>query len=225
MRLFWKAVVAVTIGGLWPASASAFGNKHGRCAGSAGVTTVSVPATVTTTRTTVTSVPMVVTGGSSFVTGSSFSLAPNVVSVVPNTVHFGAPASVASVANTGDLATLNQSIQTLNATMTTTNTLLAKLVGGTGAPAPGTAPSPNPPFGSPFPPSGISDTGSGVAVPPYQRYEAAVDQALNTNPRDVPLAELLYKRNIDLQKRTVDDWNAANKRMADKIKAAGGQIP
>lgn len=219
MHLSWKVAAAVVIGGLSADPALAF-HKHGCTGGgtTSSVTTVSVPATVTTrTRTSFASVPAF--SGTSFGAPSSFnfSTAPSSFTLAPSSFTLIAPYGTNSTsgASSGDLATLNQSIQTLNATMATTNALLTKLVGGeTAAPPGGNNPPVGPPGGGFGPPSGLSGV-SGVPlahVSALEQYQLRFDAHIRAG--NLTDARHLWEKGVAYEKK----WNATNAEMEKKLK-------
>jgi len=155
--------------------------------------------------------PNFVTGSSlnftpNFVTGSSLNFTPNTVLTFgpPTGLNFNNSTSSGSV----DLATLNQSILTLNATMTQTNTLLAKLNGGDGGtPAPGTPP-PGGGFGAPL---SLSSTSPHMTA--LDRHKAHFEA--NIASGNLLEARQQWERSVAYQQK----WDAANKEMEAKLRA------
>jgi len=155
-------------------------------------------------------------------TGSSLNFTPNIVTgsslnFTPNTVlSFGPPAGLnfnnSSSSSSVDLATLNQSILTLNATMTTTNTLLARLNGGDPGTPPVTPPGTPNPFG---PPPGLSGTASisGQSLSALERHKLAFDAQIAAG--NVLEARHQWEKGVAYQQK----WDAANKEMEAKLKA------
>jgi len=233
MRLSWKVVAAVVIGGLWATPAFAFGHKNGCNGGTAGVTTVTVPATVTTTHTTtrpaffsasqsfMNSTPSFITSSPSFITSSpSFITSnPSVAFVHPGIATFNG-ATVSNFGSSTDNSALVQSIQALNATLTTTNTHLARIAArtpGTRSPGTGIPPlTPPPPIGFGAGTASIADVDTGV--PDHHFHEAAVNQYLRAGNRTAAMAQFtLSAGGLSDLKATVQDWEAANQRMAAKL--------
>jgi hypothetical protein len=229
MRLGWKLAAVAVIGGVWAAPASAFGKKHacgGTTSGTTAFTTVSGPMTLTTTRMSVTSFPAITTGG--------VMLSPNVLTFSQPGVNFGGFSSFGGFSGfglggaSGDLGTLNQSIQTLNQSIQTLNTTLAatnaqltKLVGppgGDGAVGDGNVPIPripDDPLGQ-----GLSGTVTGTAPRlPYHLYaERQIEQALAA--KDGARAAYYYHKNVEITEQRIKEMNDTRKRIDEKIKAA-----
>ena len=243
MRLSWRVAAAVVIAGLWVTPVSAFGHKkHG---GGAAVTTVSVPTTVSTvtTRSAFATVPAFVGSAgissiSAFPTINTISAFPtiNTISAFPTisagpTVAFlpGTASNGASVASSGDLATLNASIQQLNTTMQQTNRLLARLVGdepGGGGDGSIVDPPDSGFFGGQS--AGIASVGAAAAARrlPYHLYaERQIDAAIAN--KDKARVDYYYRRNVEYTERVKKDLDDTQKRIDDKIKAAkaAGLLP